>query len=300
MQNQKPEPAPAIAQTHISETDKRKKWDRLRAEWGARLLQQFPSGLPPEPDFRKDHLACSRWVTEALSVYTLQAMVWELPPLHLADGRNYPNFMDLSLDEQCEIAESTFADAVGVWQLAKTAGDARSAKETFEVQARAAQQEREIQEHREDDQRVEEFIRRTMRVESIEELESMWEPLDDEIRKSLQRHNYRAANVARRQLLAVQTQAIAVQTQAMAVQARAIALEKKRSVRNRRFASAAFMVAIAGIAFGVIAVQFPTVLEAARKEASWAVHAAASAVNKTSSAASSANPESRRPEGAGR
>ena len=47
-----------------------------------------------------------------------------------------------------------------------------------------------------------------------------------------QRNDYRGANVARRELLAVQTQAIAVQTQA-------IALERKESARNRRFASVA-------------------------------------------------------------
>ncbi len=81
-----------LTNSQSSEVEKRKRWDELRSAWGERLLQQYPSGLPPKPDFRNDHLACSNWVTEALSVYTPQAMVWDLPPLHVTGGKNYPDF----------------------------------------------------------------------------------------------------------------------------------------------------------------------------------------------------------------
>ena len=90
---------------------------------------------------------------------------------------------------------------------------------------RTAIEERETQERQDDDATVDEYIRRTTQIESIEELESMREPLDEQIHKYLQRNDYRGANVARRELLAVQTQAIAVQTQA-------IALERKKSARQ--------------------------------------------------------------------
>jgi hypothetical protein len=273
-----------LPNSQSSEVEKRKRWDELRSAWGERLLQQYPSGLPPKPDFRNDHLECSNWVTEALSVYTPQAMVWDLPPLHVTGGKNYPDFMNLTLDEQCEIAECTFVDAGRVWQQAKAAADARIAKENLDTQVRTAIEERETQEHRDDDATVDEFIARTTQIESIEELESMREPLDEQIRKYLQRNDYRGANVARRELLAVQTQAIAVQTQA-------IALERKRSARSRRFASVALFFAIAGIAFGLIAATFPNALVTARTEAVSAVHAVESMINKTPSSAPTAIPK---------
>jgi hypothetical protein len=268
----------------MTEAEKRKRWDELRSAWGERLLQQYPSGLPFKPDFRIDHLACSNWVTEALSVYTPQAMVWDLPPLHVTGGKNYPDFMNLTLDEQCEIAECTFVDAGRVWQQAKAAADARVAKESLDAQVRTAIEEREAQERQDDDATVEEYIARTTQIESIEELESMREPLDEQIRKFLQRNDYRGANVARRELLAVQTQEIALQTQA-------IALERKRSARSRRFSSVALFFAIIGIAFGLIAATFPNVLVTARREAVSAVHAVESMVNKTPSSAPTANPK---------
>ena len=198
-----------LEKSQMTEAEKRKRWDELRSAWGERLLQQYPSGLPFKPDFRIDHLACSNWVTEALSVYTPQAMVWDLPPLHVTGGKNYPDFMNLTLDEQCEIAECTFVDAGRVWQQAKAAADARVAKESLDAQVRTAIEEREAQERQDDDATVEEYIARTTQIESIEELESMREPLDEQIRKFLQRNDYRGANVARRELLAVQTQEIA-------------------------------------------------------------------------------------------
>ncbi len=108
-----------------------------------------------------------------------------------------------------EIAECTFIDAGRVWQQAKAAADARIAKENLDAQVRTAIEERETQERQDDDATVEEYIRRTTQIESIEELESMREPLDEQIRKFLQRNDYRGANVARRELLAVQTQVIA-------------------------------------------------------------------------------------------
>ena len=273
-----------LEKSQMTEADKRKRWDELRSTWGERLLQQYPSGLPFKPDFRIDHLACSNWVTEALSVYTPQAMVWDLPPLHVTGGKNYPDFMNLTLDEQCEIAECTFVDAGRVWQQAKAAADARVAKESLDAQVRTAIEEREAQERQDDDATVEEYIARTTQIESIEELESMREPLDEQIRKFLQRNDYRGANVARRELLAVQTQEIALQTQA-------IALERKRSARSRRFSSVALFFAIIGIAFGLIAATFPNVLVTARREAVSAVHAVESMVNKTPSSAPTANPK---------
>jgi hypothetical protein len=272
-----------LEKSQMTEADKRKRWDELRSTWGERLLQQYPSGLPFKPDFRIDHLACSNWVTEALSVYTPQAMVWDLPPLHVTGGKNYPDFMNLTLDEQCEIAECTFVDAGRVWQQAKAAADARVAKESLDAQVRTAIEEREAQERQDDDATVEEYIARTTQIESIEELESMREPLDEQIRKFLQRNDYRGANVARRELLAVQTQEIALQTQA-------IALERKRSARSRRFSSVALFFAIIGIAFGLIAATFPNVLVTARREAVSAVHAVESMVNKTPSSAPTAIP----------
>jgi hypothetical protein len=273
-----------LAKNQMSEVEKRKRWDELRSAWGERLLQQYPSGLPPEPDFRNDHLACANWVTEALSVYTPQAMVWDLPPLHVTGGKNYPDFMNLTLDEQCEIAECTFVDAGRVWQQAKAAADARVAKESLDAQVRTAIEEREAQEHQDDDATVDQYSARTTQIENIEELESMREPLDEQIRKFLQRNDYRGANVARRELLAVQTQEIALQTQA-------IALERKRSARSRRFASVALFFAIAGIAFGLIAATFPNVLVTARREAVSAVHTVESMVNKTPSSAPTAIPK---------
>jgi hypothetical protein len=272
-----------LEKSQMTEADKRKRWDELRSTWGERLLQQYPSGLPFKPDFRIDHLACSNWVTEALSVYTPQAMVWDLPPLHVTGGKNYPDFMNLTLDEQCEIAECTFVDAGRVWQQAKAAADARVAKESLDAQVRTAIEEREARERQDDDATVEEYIARTTQIESIEELESMREPLDEQIRKFLQRNDYRGANVARRELLAVQTQEIALQTQA-------IALERKRSARSRRFSSVALFFAIIGIAFGLIAATFPNVLVTARREAVSAVHAVESMVNKTPSSAPTAIP----------
>ena len=273
-----------LPKSQMNEAEKRKRWDELRSAWGERLLQQYPSGLPFKPDFRIDHLACSNWVTEALSVYTPQAMVWDLPPLHVTGGKNYPDFMNLTLDEQCEIAECTFVDAGRVWQQAKAAADARVAKESLDAQVRTAIEEREAQERQDDDATVEEYIARTTQIESIEELESMREPLEEQIRKFLQRSDYRGANVARRELLAVQTQEIALQTQA-------IALERKRSARSRRFSSVALFFAIIGIAFGLIAATFPNVLVTARREAVSAVHAVESMVNKTPSSAPTANPK---------
>ena len=273
-----------LEKSQMTEAEKRKRWDELRSAWGERLLQQYPSGLPFKPDFRIDHLACSNWVTEALSVYTPQAMVWDLPPLHVTGGKNYPDFMNLTLDEQCEIAECTFVDAGRVWQQAKAAADARVAKESLDAQVRTAIEEREAQERQDDDATVEEYIARTTQIESIEELESMREPLDEQIRKFLQRSDYRGANVARRELLAVQTQEIALQTQA-------IALERKRSARSRRFSSVALFFAIIGIAFGLTAATFPSVLVTARREAVSAVHAVESMVNKTPSSAPTANPK---------
>ena len=273
-----------LEKSQMTEAGKRKRWDELRSAWGERLLQQYPSGLPFKPDFRIDHLACSNWVTEALSVYTPQAMVWDLPPLHVTGGKNYPDFMNLTLDEQCEIAECTFVDAGRVWQQAKAAADARVAKESLDAQVRTAIEEREAQERQDDDATVEEYIARTTQIESIEELESMREPLDEQIRKFLQRNDYRGANVARRELLAVQTQEIALQTQA-------IALERKRSARSRRLTSVALFFAIIGIAFGLIAATFPNVLVTARREAVSAVHAVESMVNKTPSSAPTANPK---------
>jgi hypothetical protein len=273
-----------LEKSQMTEAGKRKRWDELRSAWGERLLQQYPSGLPFKPDFRIDHLACSNWVTEALSVYTPQAMVWDLPPLHVTGGKNYPDFMNLTLDEQCEIAECTFVDAGRVWQQAKAAADARVAKESLDAQVRTAIEEREAQERQDDDATVEEYIARTTQIESIEELESMREPLEEQIRKFLQRSDYRGANVARRELLAVQTQEIALQTQA-------IALERKRSARSRRFSSVALFFAIIGIAFGLIAATFPNVLVTARREAVSAVHAVESMVNKTPSSAPTANPK---------
>jgi hypothetical protein len=148
---------------------------------------------------------------------------------------------------------------------------------------RTAIEEREAQERQDDDATVEEYIARTTQIESIEELESMREPLDEQIRKFLQRNDYRGANVARRELLAVQTQEIALQTQA-------IALERKRSARSRRFSSVALFFAIIGIAFGLIAATFPNVLVTARREAVSAVHAVESMVNKTPSSAPTAIP----------
>ena len=272
-----------LEKSQMTEAEKRKRWDELRSAWGERLLQQYPSGLPFKPDFRIDHLACSNWVTEALSVYTPQAMVWDLPPLHVTGGKNYPDFMNLTLDEQCEIAECTFVDAGRVWQQAKAAADARVAKESLDAQVRTAIEEREAQERQDDDATVEEYIARTTQIESIEELESMREPLEEQIRKFLQRSDYRGANVARRELLAVQTQEIALQTQA-------IALERKRSARSRRFSSVALFFAIIGIAFGLIAATFPNVLVTARREAVSAVHAVESMVNKTPSSAPTAIP----------
>ena len=272
-----------LEKSQMTEAEKRKRWDELRSAWGERLLQQYPSGLPFKPDFRIDHLACSNWVTEALSVYTPQAMVWDLPPLHVTGGKNYPDFMNLTLDEQCEIAECTFVDAGRVWQQAKAAADARVAKESLDAQVRTAIEEREAQERQDDDATVEEYIARTTQIESIEELESMREPLDEQIRKFFQRNDYRGANVARRELLAVQTQEIALQTQA-------IALERKRSARSRRFSSVALFFAIIGIAFGLIAATFPNVLVTARREAVSAVHAVESMVNKTPSSAPTAIP----------
>ena len=273
-----------LPKSQMNEAEKRKRWDELRSAWGERLLQQYPSGLPFKPDFRIDHLSCSNWVTEALSVYTPQAMVWDLPPLHVTGGKNYPDFMNLTLDEQCEIAECTFVDAGRVWQQAKAAADARVAKESLDAQVRTAIEEREAQERQDDDATVEEYIARTTQIESIEELESMREPLDEQIRKFLQRNDYRGANVARRELLAVQTQEIALQTQA-------IALERKRSARSRRLTSVALFFAIIGIAFGLIAATFPNVLVTARREAVSAVHAVESMVNKTPSSAPTANPK---------
>ena len=273
-----------LEKSQMTEAEKRKRWDELRSAWGERLLQQYPSGLPFKPDFRIDHLACSNWVTEALSVYTPQAMVWDLPPLHVTGGKNYPDFMNLTLDEQCEIAECTFVDAGRVWQQAKAAADARVAKESLDAQVRTAIEEREAQERQDDDATVEEYIARTTQIESIEELESMREPLEEQIRKFLQRSDYRGANVARRELLAVQTQEIALQTQA-------IALERKRSARSRRLTSVALFFAIIGIAFGLIAATFPNVLVTARREAVSAVHAVESMVNKTPSSAPTANPK---------
>ena len=273
-----------LEKSQMTEAEKRKRWDELRSAWGERLLQQYPSGLPFKPDFRIDHLACSNWVTEALSVYTPQAMVWDLPPLHVTGGKNYPDFMNLTLDEQCEIAECTFVDAGRVWQQAKAAADARVAKESLDAQVRTAIEEREAQERQDDDATVEEYIARTTQIESIEELESMREPLDEQIRKFLQRNDYRGANVARRELLAVQTQEISLQTQE-------IALERKRSARSRRFSSVALFFAIIGIAFGLIAATFPNVLVTARREAVSAVHAVESMVNKTPSSAPTANPK---------
>ena len=273
-----------LEKSQMTEAEKRKRWDELRSAWGERLLQQYPAGLPFKPDFRIDHLACSNWVTEALSVYTPQAMVWDLPPLHVTGGKNYPDFMNLTLDEQCEIAESTFVDAGRVWQQAKAAADARIAKESLDAQVRTAIEEREAQERQDDDATVEEYIARTTQIESIEELESMREPLDEQIRKFLQRNDYRGANVARRELLAVQTQEIALQTQA-------IALERKRSARSRRFSSVALFFAIIGIAFGLIAATFPNVFVTARREAGQAVHAVESMINKTPSSAPTAIPK---------
>jgi hypothetical protein len=273
-----------LEKSQMTEAEKRKRWDELRSAWGERLLQQYPSGLPFKPDFRIDHLACSNWVTEALSVYTPQAMVWDLPPLHVTGGKNYPDFMNLTLDEQCEIAECTFVDAGRVWQQAKAAADARVAKESLDAQVRTAIEEREAQERQDDDATVEEYIARTTQIESIEELESMREPLEEQIRKFLQRSDYRGANVARRELLAVQTQEIALQTQA-------IALERKRSARSRRLTSVALFFAIIGIAFGLIAATFPNVLVTARREAVSSVHAVESMVNKTPSSAPTANPK---------
>jgi hypothetical protein len=273
-----------LEKSQMTEADKRKRWDELRSTWGERLLQQYPSGLPFKPDFRIDHLACSNWVTEALSVYTPQAMVWDLPPLHVTGGKNYPDFMNLTLDEQCEIAECTFVDAGRVWQQAKAAADARVAKESLDAQVRTAIEEREAQERQDDDATVEEYIARTTQIESIEELESMREPLDEQIRKFLQRNDYRGANVARRELLAVQTQEISLQTQE-------IALERKRSARSRRFSSVALFFAIIGIAFGLTAATFPSVLVTARREAVSAVHVVESMVNKTPSSAPTAVPK---------
>ena len=280
-----------LEKSQMNEVEKRKRWDELRSAWGERLLQQFPSGLPPKPDFRNDHLACSNWVTEALSVYTPQAMVWDLPPLHVTGGKNYPDFMNLTLDEQCEIAECTFVDAGRVWQQAKAAADARIAKESLDAQVRTAIEERETQERQEDDATVDEFIRRTTQIQSMEELESIRDSLDQKIHDCLQHNDYRGANVARRELLAVQTQAIAVQTQAIAGQTQAIALERKRSARSRRFASVALFFAIAGIAFGLIAATFPNVIQTARTEAVSAVHAVESMINKTPSSAPTAIPK---------
>jgi hypothetical protein len=273
-----------LEKSQMTEAEKRKRWDELRSAWGERLLQQYPSGLPFKPDFRIDHLACSNWVTEALSVYTPQAMVWDLPPLHVTGGKNYPDFMNLTLDEQCEIAECTFVDAGRVWQQAKAAADARVAKESLDAQVRTAIEEREAQERQDDDATVEEYIARTTQIESIEELESMREPLDEQIRKFLQRNDYRGANVARRELLAVQTQEISLQTQE-------IALERKRSARSRRFSSVALFFAIIGIAFGLTAATFPSVLVTARREAVSAVHVVESRVNKTPSSAPTAVPK---------
>ncbi|HSZ22421.1 MAG TPA: hypothetical protein VK782_04735 [Candidatus Sulfotelmatobacter sp.] len=273
-----------LEKSQMTEAEKRKRWDELRSAWGERLLQQYPSGLPFKPDFRIDHLACSNWVTEALSVYTPQAMVWDLPPLHVTGGKNYPDFMNLTLDEQCEIAECTFVDAGRVWQQAKAAADARVAKESLDAQVRTAIEEREAQERQDDDATVEEYIARTTQIESIEELESMREPLDEQIRKFLQRNDYRGANVARRELLAVQTQEISLQTQE-------IALERKRSARSRRFSSVALFFAIIGIAFGLTAATFPSVLVTARREAVSAVHVVESMVNKTPSSAPTAVPK---------
>jgi hypothetical protein len=273
-----------LEKSQMTEAEKRKRWDELRSAWGERLLQQYPSGLPFKPDFRIDHLACSNWVTEALSVYTPQAMVWDLPPLHVTGGKNYPDFMNLTLDEQCEIAECTFVDAGRVWQQAKAAADARVAKESLDAQVRTAIEEREAQERQDDDATVEEYIARTTQIESIEELESMREPLDEQIRKFLQRNDYRGANVARRELLAVQTQEISLQTQE-------IALERKRSARSRRFSSVALFFAIIGIAFGLTAATFPSVLVTARREAVSAVHVVESMVNKTPSSAPTAIPK---------
>jgi hypothetical protein len=273
-----------LEKSQMTEAEKRKRWDELRSAWGERLLHQYPSGLPFKPDFRIDHLACSNWVTEALSVYTPQAMVWDLPPLHVTGGKNYPDFMNLTLDEQCEIAECTFVDAGRVWQQAKAAADARVAKESLDAQVRTAIEEREAQERQDDDATVEEYIARTTQIESIEELESMREPLDEQIRKFLQRNDYRGANVARRELLAVQTQEISLQTQE-------IALERKRSARSRRFSSVALFFAIIGIAFGLIAATFPNVFVTARREAGQAVHAVESMINKTPSSAPTAIPK---------
>ena len=273
-----------LPKSQMNEAEKRKRWDELRSAWGERLLQQYPSGLPFKPDFRIDHLACSNWVTEALSVYTPQAMVWDLPPLHVTGGKNYPDFMNLTLDEQCEIAECTFVDAGRVWQQAKAAADARIAKENLDTQVRTAIEERETREQQDDDATVDEYIRRTTQIESIDELDSMREPLEEQVRKYLQRNDYRGANVARRELLAVQTQEIAVQTQA-------IALERKRSARSRRSASVALFFAIIGIAFGLIAVSFPNVLQTARREADQAIRAVESMINKTPSSAPTAIPK---------
>ena len=273
-----------LEKSQMTEAEKRKRWDELRSAWGERLLQQYPSGLPFKPDFRIDHLACSNWVTEALSVYTPQAMVWDLPPLHVTGGKNYPDFMNLTLDEQCEIAECTFVDAGRVWQQAKAAADARIAKENLDTQVRTAIEERETREQQDDDATVDEYIRRTTQIESIDELDSMREPLEEQVRKYLQRNDYRGANVARRELLAVQTQEIAVQTQA-------IALERKRSARSRRFTSVALFFAIIGIAFGLIAVSFPNVLQTARREADQAIRTVESMINKTPSSAPTAIPK---------
>jgi hypothetical protein len=273
-----------LPKSQMNEVEKRKRWDELRSAWGERLLQQYPSGLPFKPDFRIDHLACSNWVTEALSVYTPQAMVWDLPPLHVTGGKNYQDFMNLTLDEQCEIAECTFVDAGRVWQQAKATADARIAKENLDVQVRTAIEERETREQQDDDATVDEYIRRTTQIESIDELESMCEPLDEQIHKYLQRNDYRGANVARRELLAVQTQIIELQT-------RAIALERKRSARSRRSTSVALFFAIVGIAFALIAVSFPSVVQTARREAGQAVRSVESMINKTPSSAPTAIPK---------
>jgi len=171
-----------------------------------------------------------------------------------------------------------------VWQQAKAAADARVAKESLDAQVRTAIEEREAQERQDDDATVEEYIARTTQIESIEELESMREPLDEQIRKFLQRNDYRGANVARRELLAVQTQEISLQTQE-------IALERKRSARSRRFSSVALFFAIIGIAFGLTAATFPSVLVTARREAVSAVHVVESMVNKTPSSAPTAVPK---------